>query len=90
MKIYFPHQKKSALWALAITAIVCSRGLFALFNDPEGPNLLIVLILATFIYLISLSPYAFSPLTNDSKKLWIAVLLQIMLTAALYVLEPWL
>ena len=32
--------KNSSLLILAITAVVCSRIMFAFFHDPEGPNLL--------------------------------------------------
>jgi hypothetical protein len=49
--------KQISLLILAITAIACSRIVFALFDDPEGPNLLIVFVLAAIIYLVSSAAY---------------------------------
>lgn len=56
--MYF-KSKKISLVILGITALICSRILFALFNDPEGPNLLIVTVMALFIYFLSLTVYSF-------------------------------
>jgi hypothetical protein len=45
---------KSLLIILGIVSVVSSRAVFALINDPEGPNLLIVLALALVIYFVLL------------------------------------
>lgn len=37
---------------LLIVAFVCARGIFFLIDDPEGPNLLIVTVLALVLYTI--------------------------------------
>lgn len=45
------NSKKVQLVLLGVVSLVCSRLFFALLNDPEGPNLLIVFVLAAIIYL---------------------------------------
>jgi len=49
--------KKTALIILGIVSLVLSRLVFAFINDPEGPNLLIVVGLAVIIYFLSLALY---------------------------------
>src|SRR4051794_2446886 len=49
--------KNGSLVILAITAVACSRMTFAFFNDPEGPNLLVVTGMAAVIYLVSSAVY---------------------------------
>jgi hypothetical protein len=36
----------------AIISVVCSRVIFLFINDPEGPNLLVVLAGAVVVYLV--------------------------------------
>jgi hypothetical protein len=55
--MYFKPQK-TALLILGIVSIVCSRIIFSFINDPEGPNLLIVLGLAVILYVLFLGIYA--------------------------------
>lgn len=43
---------------LAIVSLVLSRATFLLVNDPEGPNLLIVVVLAAIIYAVLLAIYS--------------------------------
>ena len=50
--------KKASLFLLAIASLVCSRAVFLFINDPEGPNLLIVIVLAAMIFLVVLGLYA--------------------------------
>ncbi len=77
--------KKVSLIALGATALVCSRALFFFFNDPEGPNLLIVSALALAIYFLSLAVYAFVPAgMNGFKKLSAALCVQILSVVVLY------
>jgi hypothetical protein len=47
--MYF-KSKKTSLLILGITSIICSRTMFVFFDDPEGPNLLIVFVAALVLY----------------------------------------
>lgn len=49
--------KAGSLLALAATAVVCSRAVFVFIDDPEGPNLVVVIGLAAAIYFPSLAAY---------------------------------
>lgn len=42
--------RKVTLFILLIVSFIISRLVFFLINDPEGPNLLIVTVLAMFIF----------------------------------------
>ena len=42
--------KKLMLVALFILCVICARTLLLLLNDPEGPNLLIVVVGGVMIY----------------------------------------
>jgi hypothetical protein len=48
---------KRSLLILSLTAVVCSRLMFVFFTDPEGPNLLVVIVAAALIYGASLLMY---------------------------------
>ncbi len=76
--------KKISLLILGITSIACSRTMFVSFGDPEGPNLLIVVVLAGILYCISLSVYALSYPTTGLKKLLLAILIQMILVTVLF------
>jgi len=61
--------------------------MFFFFNDPEGPNLLIVLVAAAIIFFVSLAiyvyksfPVSFTPL----KKLLLAIFAQVLLATVFY------
>jgi hypothetical protein len=54
--MYF-KSKKIPLLILGATSLVCSRGMFIFFDDPEGPNLLVVTVMALIIYLLSMMVY---------------------------------
>lgn len=69
---------------MGITALTCSRVLFALFNDPEGPNLLVVVVMAAILYLPSLVVFVFGVPTSGLRRLLIAVFIQVLLAIALY------
>jgi hypothetical protein len=58
--------------------------MFALFNDPEGPNLLIVVVMAAILYALSWAVYSFVPLTSSLKKLLLAIFFQIIIVAGLF------
>ena len=78
--------KKTSLIILAITALVCSRVMFSLFNDAEGPNLLIVVGAAVILYILSLLAYLLKSSLSSSKRLFLGILIQIILALGLYVL----
>jgi hypothetical protein len=79
--------KKTPWLLLAITAFACSRTLFFLFNDPEGPNLLIVTVLAAILYFPALIAWAFIPSKIGHKRLLVAVCVQIIIITGLYTLS---
>ena len=79
------QSKKTSLLILGVTAIVCSRAMFLFFNDPEGPNLLVVMGMAVIVYLPSLAVYLFgSSKITGLKRLLLVILLQVLLATALY------
>jgi hypothetical protein len=49
--------KKTALILMGIASIASSRIIFLFNNDPEGPNLIVVMGLAAIIFFVSLSVY---------------------------------
>jgi hypothetical protein len=79
--------KKTSLLLLGITAFVCSRTLFFLFRDPEGPNLLVVTVLAVILYVASFIAWRFIPATTGSQKLLLAICTQILIVTALYTIS---
>jgi hypothetical protein len=84
VNLYF-KSKKISLVILAATAIICSRMLFFFFNDPEGPNLLIVASFALAVYLLSSAIYIFGPSQiNGVKRLSAVIGIQILSVIALY------
>lgn len=79
--------KKTYLFVLALTATICSRTMLAFIDDSEGPNLLVVFVIAFVIYFLSLATYIFSPLSSiktDIKISVVIVLIQILFTGVLY------
>ncbi len=62
--MYFKSKKTSLI--IFILSLVLSRGIFMLVNDPEGPNLLIVVVLAVIIYALALVVYLLS--THAKRK----------------------
>jgi len=80
------HLKKSSLLILAMTAAACSRMMFALFHDPEGPNLLVVMVMAAVIYLMSLAVYVSKlfPSLTGFKRSSAAIFLQILIATGFY------
>ena len=49
--------KKISSLILALASLVLSRTVFFFINDPEGPNLLIVVVLAAIIFAVVLGIY---------------------------------
>ncbi len=83
--MYF-KSKKTSLLILGITALVCSRILFSFFNDAEGPNLVVVIGMALILYFLSLVIYLRNFSVTGSKKLLLAILIQILLVTGFYFL----
>lgn len=82
----FVQIKTAPLLILGVTSILCSRLLFWLFDDPEGPNLLIVLAMAAFMYLFVLLPYVLNfPVSKQWQFVW-AVAIQVTLIIVIYFL----
>ena len=82
--LYF-QSKKISLIILAVTAVICSRMLFVFFNDPEGPNLLIVGILALAVFVLSSAAYIFGSFPiSGIKRLSAIIGIQILLVIGLY------
>lgn len=75
---------KTPLVLLVISAFSCSRLLFYFFDDPEGPNLLIVTVLALILLGASFIAWRFIPATTASKRLLIAICVQLAIVAGLY------
>ncbi len=71
---------------LVITAVVCSRIMFAFFNDPEGPNLLVVVGMASIIYLVSSAAYLSNvyPSLTGFKRSSAAIFVQIFVATGFY------
>lgn len=83
--MYF-KSKTVSLLTLGITAVVASRALFLFFNDPEGPNLLVVLAMAAVVYLLSLAAYVYYPSTKLTglPRLLLGVLVQVVIVTVFY------
>ena len=76
--------KKTPFIILGITAVACSKILFLFFNDPEGANLLVVMGMALIVYFLSLTVYLLDHSMIGSKKLLLAILIQIMIVIGFY------
>ncbi len=50
--------KKIPLVLLGVVSLVLSRATFLFVNDPEGPNLLVVVVLAAIIYAACVTVYS--------------------------------
>ncbi len=56
-KVIYRMTKNISLLLLAIASLGLSRVTFTFINDPEGPNLLIVGVLAVIIFSVLLGAY---------------------------------
>ena len=86
--MYF-KSKKISLLILGVTSILCSRALFAFFDDPEGPNLLVVTVMAAIIYFLSWAVYVRYPSAlpfTGLKRLLVVMLVQVVLVTVFYFL----
>ena len=76
------------LLILAATAAACSRLIFFLIADPQGPNLLVVAGMAAGLFALSLAAWFTKPLALATGPQRVAAVLpvQIMLAVAAYIL----
>jgi len=78
--------KKIAFLILGITALACARLLFWFFNDPEGPNLLVVMGMAAIVYVLSLAIYLSNSFLRftGGKRISFAIFIQILIVTGFY------
>jgi choline-glycine betaine transporter len=76
--------KNTSLIILGITSLIFSRGLFALFNDPEGPNLLVVVVMALIVFTLTLGVNRLLSLENGLRKLSLLILAQVLIVGIFY------
>ncbi len=78
--------KKTHALILGVTSLVCSRTFFTLINDPEGPNLLIVVVLALVVYLVSVAAYVYYPSVkpDSPKKFFVSLFVQVVFVSVLF------
>jgi hypothetical protein len=59
--------------------------MFSFFNDPEGPNVLIVVGMAAVVYVVSLAAYFFYPSAKLTglKKVLLAIFVQALVVSGL-------
>jgi O-antigen/teichoic acid export membrane protein len=68
---------------LIITSLLLSRSIFFFIDDPEGPNLVVVIGLALIIYFMSSVPYMVRSSFTSLKKLSLAISIQVLLVIIL-------
>ncbi len=78
------NSKKTSLIILGITSLLISRLMFAFFDDPEGPNLLVVFGMAAILYVLSLAKYLFNSKTIGREKLLLTICIQIIIATVFY------
>ena len=76
--------KRASLLILGISSLVCSRSFFALLDDPEGPNLLIVVVMAVILYSLSLVAYLYALSVVGLQRVLLAICIQVVIVAGLY------
>jgi hypothetical protein len=69
---------------LGLVALVCSRTFFYFIHDSEGPNLLIVGVLAVLVFGVSLGVYFFSTCMAEYKRVGGAVVAEVFTVVILY------
>ena len=86
--------KKTSSLILGIVALLLSRTMFTFFDDPEGPNLLVVTVMAVIIYCTTFILYSFAvarkpfPFVRPAtpENLLTLILVQILITTGIYFL----
>lgn len=82
----FLASKRWTFFILAVTAVALSRAMFSFFDDPEGPNLLIVAFAAALVYGASLAAYLFPRGAASALRFWVAIAIQALAAAVLSIL----
>jgi hypothetical protein len=59
--------------------------MFVFFDDPEGPNLLVVGVAGTVVYLLSLVLYLSNFSATGLKRLLLVIFVQVLIVTGLYV-----
>jgi hypothetical protein len=80
------NSKKTSLIILGIASLLCSRATFAFFNDPEGPNLLIVTVFAAILFVLTMAVNRYClPVKQDGlKRLLLLIGVEILIAAGFY------
>lgn len=86
MKSEWLRSSNTTLLILGITALACSRAMFLFFNDPEGPNVPVVIGMAAIIYSLSLVVFLFNHPAAGIKKVLLAISVQIIIAVGFYFL----
>ncbi len=76
-------------WSLVIlflTAVTFSRIMFIFIDDPEGPNLLIVIVLGVVLYAFALPVYLLNTRMREGKRIMGTIATQAVLIVLLYLL----
>lgn len=73
---------KVSLLILGIVSLLLSRASFFFINDPEGPNLVVVIGFAAVLFALSLAVSSFTP----AKRLVPVIFIEIIIAAAFYFL----
>lgn len=81
-----PNSKKLSLLILFITSLLVTRAMFSIIDDPEGPNLLVVVVGASIPYILSLATYTYVPLRRESVlgRVFLSVAAQMLIVTVLY------
>ena len=72
---------------LVITAFLCSRVVLVSLDDPEGPNLLVIALLALVIYFAALLPFRLVLVLTHSigpRRILLGFLVQVVIAGVLY------
>jgi hypothetical protein len=76
--------KGTSLLILGVTAVLCSRVVLFLHHDSEGPNLLIVLGIASILFLLSFAVFQMASLKPGRTRLLLAIASQCCIAIVLY------
>lgn len=83
---------------LVATSLFCSRSAFFFIDDPEGPNLLVVTVLAVVIYFLSLAIFSAKFLVGkmslhlldiSTRRLLLVILIQILMALLVTISFNW-
>lgn len=77
---------KISLLIIGATSILFSRMLFVFFDDPEGANLLVTMVTATFVFALSYGVH--TRMNSDAfyRNVFTTILIQLVIVFGLYAL----